>query len=91
MPGPTITIFKWLHCLFLCIASAFENLEAVNAFTVPAAMKGRQCFVDEICLFTGFASLQHAGKESEVDGKALLDSWKHLKASVNSFKGLLLV
>lgn len=54
-------------------------------------MKGRQCFVDEICLFTGFASLQHAGKESEVDGKALLDSWKHLKASVNSFKGLLLV
>lgn len=46
-----------LHCL------CFEDLEVVKAFSMPAVMKGRWLFVDEICVFTGFASLQYAGKD----------------------------
>lgn len=84
MPGLAIAILKWLHCLILCSASAFEFLEAVNAFGVPAAMKGRPGCVDEICVFTGLL-LNNFGV-IEVDGKGLWDSRKPLEASIFSLK-----
>lgn len=60
-------------------------------------MKGRRGLVDEICVLAGFSSLQHAGSdcggycEHTAEGRALWDSRKHLEASVNSFKGFVLV
>lgn len=60
----------------------------VKAFSMPAIMKGRKgrwVFVDEICVFTGFASLQYAGRdsgycESAVDGKGFV-GWQEVSGS----------
>lgn len=52
--------------------------------------------MSEICVFIGFVSLPLGQElcgycESSVHGKALWDSRKHLEASINSYKGFVLV